>query len=187
MKNIILFGLVLQMLLINLTNAQEKELCHKINYGIELDALPYIYSGYYGSVWLKVDNFRIRPVITKLTQPEFVAKDGFKNLNTKAYALIIDYFFSDKEELKGFWAGAGFEYWDNDVTEKISNNKQDYQNYYFTVGGGYVLNIWEGLYLNPWVAVHAKIGGKSELKFEEKNYGISSIVPEASVKLGWRF
>ncbi|MFH0736373.1 MAG: hypothetical protein V1773_17650 [bacterium] len=187
MKNLLILGLLVQIILGGTLNAQETKLCTKINYGVELDALPYIFGGYYGSAWLKYNNFRIRPVITKITQPKFIVEDGFKNLNTKAYALIVDYFFDDKEIIKGLWIGTGLEYWDNNITENISNSKKEYQNIYFTIGGGYVINIWKNLYINPWIAGHLKFGGKSELKFAYKNYAVSNFVPEVSVKIGWRF
>jgi hypothetical protein len=185
MKKILLILFVLS----SLINAQEEEnKCSKLNFGLELDALPYISGGYYGSVWGKIDNYRIRPVITKLTQPEFVVDDNFKELKTKVFALLVDYVFSTNESVNNsFWVGTGIEYWDNSIVEKSSAIKKSFSNFYYTLGGGYIYKFWNNFYINPWIAVHLKIGGDSELSFDVNKYKPSVFVPEGSIKIGYEF
>jgi hypothetical protein len=63
--------------------------------GFELDALPYITGGYYGSVWSGRNQFRLRGVISEVNVPSFATEDNFKENKIKAYALIIDFFFKE--------------------------------------------------------------------------------------------
>jgi hypothetical protein len=57
----------------------------------------------------------------------------------------------------------------------------------FTVGGGYVWNLGKHLYLNPWVALHLRIGGDSEVPVDGNVFEPSALVPEGSLKIGWHF
>jgi len=154
--------------------------------GCELDVLPYVFNGYYGSVWVKYHNIRVRPVITKINQPSFVYDKNFKDLKTNVYALLVDYVFTEKEGIKNLWIGSGFEYWHNEITEKNSKLTKEFNNVYFTLGGGYLIYLTENLYLNPWCAVHVKIAGNKEAKFIEHNFKPGVIVPEASLKIGYK-
>lgn len=157
----------------------------KLNTGIELDALPYLNGGYYGSVWTGCGNIRLRAVITKTDIPSLVVRSGFDDLNTRAYALLMDYF--PNKDYNGLWTAVGFEYWENSVKNsknKISGSMNDIQ---FTAGGGYTWKFWHNFYLNPWYAVHLRVGGNSEKLIGGVPYKSSLILPEASVKLGWYF
>ncbi len=184
MKNL---RLMLGMIILLLTNMifGQNEKC-KFNGGLELDVLPYVFSGYYGSVWVKYDNIRIRPVITKINQPKFVYDKNFENLNTNVYALLIDYVFTKDEGLKDLWIGSGFEYWHNEITEKNSKLTKEFNNVYFTLGSGYFIYLTDNLYLNPWCAVHAKIAGNKEISFVNNNFKSGMVVPEASLKIGYK-
>jgi len=64
----------------------------KSTIGFELDALPYVTGGYYGSVWYGLDRVRFRGVIAKVETPEFILEEGFENNKINAYAFIVDYF-----------------------------------------------------------------------------------------------
>lgn len=180
--------LIILFALSSLLNAQTEKECSKIYFGLELDALPYISGGYYGSVWGKIDNFRIRPVITELTQPEFVVDNNYKELKTKAYALLVDYVFSTDGNIDNkFWVGTGIEYWDNSIMEKSSGIKKSFANFYYTLGGGYIYKFWNNFYINPWIAFHVKIAGDSKVNFVNNNYSPSAFVPEGSIKIGYEF
>jgi len=79
-----------------------------------------ITGGYYVSAWLgfKKQKLRLRPVIAKINIPYFLLDEDFDRNTINAYALVVDYFF--KPGFKGFWIGAGFEYWDGEIENNLS-------------------------------------------------------------------
>lgn len=160
----------------------------RVHFGLEVDALPFIFGGYYGSVWTSVDNFRFRAIVTQINQPDFVTQDGFEDLETNAYTFLVDYFpFVDNGDLSGLWIGAGAEYWDNSVVNSEDKVSGDFENYIFTLGAGYVIKIYKNLYINPWGAFHLRVAGDKEMQIGTKKYDCPLILPEVSVKLGWYF
>lgn len=153
--------------------------------GFELDALPYITGGYYGSIWLGHDRIRLRPVVAKTTLPSFVVQDGFDHADVRAYAIIADYFFRDN--FRGFWMGAGAEYWRNSVERTLNGATASWDNTIATLGGGYVWTLAGNFYVNPWGAVHLIIAGHSDLQVGGATYSPKRLTPELSLKIGWHF
>ncbi len=153
--------------------------------GFELDALPYITGGYYGSVWVGHNHLRYRAVIAKTETPDFVLEDGFTNNEIMAYAAIVDYFF--QPDFKGWWIGTGLEYWDAKIQTDAQLNTAEYNNTVFTIGGGYVWKFYKNFYLNPWVAGHLRIAGDKDVLVDESTFETKSFLPEVSLKLGWHF
>lgn len=159
-----------------------------IHFGLEVDALPYLFGGYYASAWTGINNFRFRAIVTKINQPEFVTKNGFEDLSTNAYTFLIDYFpWKEGKQYSGWWIGAGVEYWDNNVTYSNENVSGDFDNYILTLGAGYVIKIWKNFYVNPWGAFHLRVGGDKTKQISSGEYESSLMLPEVSVKLGWYF
>jgi hypothetical protein len=157
----------------------------KTTVGFELDALPYISGGYYGSVWIGHNNLRYRAVVAKINTPDFVIPSGFTNNELQAYAAIVDYFF--RPDFKKWWVGSGIEYWKGKIQSdaKISTGK--YNQTVFTVGGGYVWKFYKNFYLNPWAAVHVRLTGDSKVIVDSAKFKPSFFTPEASLKIGWHF
>lgn len=153
--------------------------------GFELDALPYLSGGWYGSAWVGRDRVRIRPVVASTELPSFLVEEGFSDAKVEAYALVVDGFFRD--DFRGFWVGAGAEYWKNGVTNDADGGTGEWNNTVATVGGGYVWKIAGNLYVNPWVAGHLIVGGPTSLRVGGATYNPKRFSPEASVKLGWHF
>jgi len=153
--------------------------------GFELDALPYLSGGYYASAWLGRERVRIRPVYTKTTLPGFIVPDGFANADLEVYALIADYFFAD--DFRGFWLGAGAEYWKNSVENSANGGVARWHNTIATVGGGYLWYFAGNFYLNPWAAGHAVVGGPMRVTVGGAAYNPSRVTPEVSLKIGWHF
>ena len=87
---------MLSILIANMATSQSKMVVNNTSAGLELDALPYITGGYYGSVWMSRNHMRYRAIVTKVTTPEFVLQDGFTNNRIMAYTFIADYFFKPK-------------------------------------------------------------------------------------------
>jgi hypothetical protein len=179
MKN---FIVILATIISIVANAQTKKPCISA-IGFELDALPYITGGYYGSVWVGHNHFRYRGILTKLTTPEFVLEEGFTNNKITAYTFIADYFF--KPDFEKWWVGAGVEYWEGSIQTKIKAETANYTSTIATAGGGYVWKFYKNFYLNPWAAVHLRIAGDNDVKVDEKVFKPSRITPEVSLKLGW--
>jgi hypothetical protein len=153
--------------------------------GFEIDLFPYLTGGYYGSAWIGYKQMRCRLVITSETTPQFLVPDGFTNNKIHAYALIADYFF--KPGFKAWWVGSGFEYWSGQIQTDAKVNTADYDNVYFTIGGGYVWKFYKNFYLNPWTAGHFRIGGDKEVMVDGQKFSPPAILPEISVKVGWSF
>lgn len=167
--------------------AQQKELLpvRSITVGFEVDVLPYITGGYYGSGWIGYDHWRYRAIITKITTPDFVLKDGFANNRIQAYTLIADFFF--QPDFKGWWIGAGFEYWKGEIQSDAKLNIAKYDSGIFTAGGGYVWKFHKHFYLNPWAASHIRIAGDNNVIVDGKTFTPPVFTPELSLKVGWHF
>ena len=177
-------AIVLLLLTCHLANAQTQEGTNK-TVGFELDALPYIANGFYASIWYGRNQMRYRGVITKITTPEFVLDDGFTNNDMYVYALITEYFF--KPGFEGWWVGTGLEYWDAEIQTDAELETAEYENYIFTVGSGYAWKFHKNFYLNPWVAIHARIAGDSKVLVDSETFEPAVLIPEVSLKLGWHF
>ncbi|MEO9852335.1 MAG: hypothetical protein ABJE80_13110 [Reichenbachiella sp.] len=153
--------------------------------GFELDALPYITGGYYGSAWVGHNHFRYRAVIANVEVPDFFVEDGFTNNEVQAYAAIIDYFF--KPGFEGWWIGTGLEYWDSKIQTDAKLETAEFNNTIFTLGGGYVWKFYKNFYLNPWAAGHLRIAGDKDVIVDDSTFETSAFTPEFSLKLGWHF
>ena len=151
--------------------------------GTEADVLPYMTGGYYGSVWYATGHLRYRAVVTRVTTPDFMLKDQFTDNRMMVYTLLADYFF--RPYARGWWLGGGFEYWDAEIRTELKRETAGYQSYIATLGGGYVWRFWKGFYLNPWGAVHYRIGGDQEVAVDRQMFRPARFVPEGSLKLGW--
>ena len=113
--------------------------------GFELDVLPYVSGGYYISGWIGHDRLRLRPVVAKTNLPSFVVQDGFTNADLEAYAVIVDYF--PRGGLRGFWVGAGVEYWKNSIENESNGGTAKWNNTVATIGAGYVWKVAGNFYL----------------------------------------
>ncbi len=161
---------------------------HNSNFtvGFEIDALPYLTGGYYGSVWLglKKQKLRLRPIIAKANLPSFLLQENFNRNTLRVYAFVADYFF--RPDFKGFWIAPGIEYWDGEIENKLSEAATCIE-WIFTFGGGYVWKFWDNLYVNPWIAGHLRIGGDREVQVGTDTFKTAVFTPEISLKIGWHF
>jgi hypothetical protein len=153
--------------------------------GFELDALPYITGGYYGSAWVGHNKLRYRAVVAKINTPDFAVPDGFTNNELQAYATIVDYFF--KPDFEKWWVGSGIEYWKGKIQSDLQVSTESYDQTVFTLGGGYVWKFYKNFYLNPWAAVHLRIAGDKKVLVDGEEFKPAFFTPEASLKIGWHF
>jgi hypothetical protein len=180
-KLMVIFGVLLS----TFANGQQDTSATTHAIGFEVDVLPYITGGYYGSVWFGHNHMRYRAVIAKVTTPDFIIGDGFTNNKIQAYAFITDYFF--KPNFEKWWIGVGLEYWKGEIQTDAQLSTAKYDNTIFTIGGGYVWKISGNLYINPWAAGHIRIAGDSKVMVDNMEFEPNVFTPEVSLKFGWYF
>lgn len=157
-----------------------------LDFGLEIDALPYITGGYYGSSWIGWHNFRLRGVISSVKLPEFVLPKDFSAWEMEVLAVIFDYFPRKTNKYQGPWIGAGYEYWESAIEIKSSKRNGELSHHILTLGGGYVHKFSDHFYVNLWGAGHYTLSGK-ELKVKGESFEIPSFQAEVSLKFGWIF
>ncbi len=168
-----------------MANAQRSESTSSISIGVEADILPYITGGYYGSLWASKNHFRYRAVVTNVTTPDFMIKDGFTGNSMMVYAGLVDYFFENSPEK--WWVGSGLEYWDAEIKTSQKLSTATFSQVMFTLGGGYIWKLYKNLYINPWAAAHLRLAGDKAVMVDGKEFKPSPFIPEASLKIGWYF
>lgn len=152
--------------------------------GAELDVVPFLSDGYSVSAIAGRGRFRGRLVRAELTTPEFATDDDFRDDELEVTAFIVDGFL--REDQTGWWFGAGFELWDGEVTEKVSNATKDYRTVMLTAGCGYVWHLGRHFSINPWGGVHTPVSGDRRVRFPSHVFEIET-TPEVSLKLGVTF
>jgi len=155
----------------------------RLDFGLEIDVLPYITGGYYFSSWVGSENFRLRGVLSKLSMPEFVLPNNFSAWEMEVLAVILDYFPAKTGKYQGPWIGVGYEYWESEIEIKKSKRSGELSHNIFTFGGGYIYKFSEHFYLNLWGAGHYVLSGK-ELVVDGESYKIPSFQGEISLKFG---
>jgi hypothetical protein len=160
----------------------------KWSYGGEIDALPFLMRGYYGSGFVARDGWKLRVVAARSTMPSFMISDGFRDKRADAYALLADRFVgARRQKLEGAWIGGGGEYWRNRIRTKNAPAYATYHDFMLTVGGGYVWKFSRHFYLNPWAAGHLAVDGERNIPVSGKTYKQPVFTPEGSIKLGFTF
>ncbi len=157
----------------------------KVRLGTELDLLPFVSDGYYSSSVVGFDHYNVRLITAKTKIPGFATPDGYRDWKLKnVTAVIIDYFPDENRE--GVWFAGGFEHWKSAIRAKSSGATGTFSQNIFTLGSGYVYNLNEHWYINPWIALHYNLSdhpvpvGSDVLQLKDIMY-------EASIKLGYRF
>ena len=158
------------------------------HFGSEVDVLPYVLGGYYGSFFVGRDEWRLRAVVARSEAPSFLVASGFEKKRSDAYALVADRFLgSGRHRQEGFWVGGGGEFWRSRIRLENTTDFTYYNNFSLTVGGGYVWKLTSHIYLNPWSAAHVIAGGSTDVDVSGKIYKQPRFTPEASLKVGFVF
>ena len=157
-------------------------------FGSELDVLPYITGGYYGSAFVGCSDWRLRAVAARSPLPSFLVTNGFEEKRTDAYALLVDRFVGAKRErLEGLWIGGGGEYWRSRIRTEASSQFAYYSNVVLTAGGGYAWKVSRHVYVNPWAGGHFVMAGERKIQVSGETYEQPVFTPEVSVKVGVTF
>lgn len=155
---------------------------NKLNFGLELDVLPYATGGYFGAGWIGKDKWRGRALLADVNKPDFTTKDGFTNHHIKAYAVLLDLFL--KDHWKGWWMGGGPVYWKSDIQSDSSKATKNFENFLLNGSLGYNFTICKNFYVSPWAGLSLKVGGNDEFVLDNKEYKLPLLNPEASIKFG---
>jgi len=156
-----------------------------LQYGAELDVLPYITGGYFGAVWIGKNNWRVRGLTASVNKPDWSTTKGFVNHQITAYAIVADYFL--KPEWKGFWLSTGLVYWQSSIQTNQRMQQSTFGNVLINGSAGYHLALGKKLYLSPWGGLSFRTAGDKNVAVDDKRYTLPFINPEASLKLGMVF
>ena len=154
--------------------------------GVELDLYPFVTGGNYMGAYVAQNGFKYRVIRAESNMPEFMLQNNIENVNLEVYAFIVDYYF-DETDYKGLWFGIGGERWNNRIDEKNGVKNVGFSQNIFTFGGGYLFELTDRIFINPWAAVHVNMGNEREKIIGDTSYEIKKIIPEVSVKLGYSF
>lgn len=176
-------GLVLQIILFSVILFAQND-SKSVKFGSETDLVPFITGGYYGSFWVSYENFRLRTILADVNMPAFMTPNGFDEHEVKANAVTLDYFF--KKDLTGFWIAGGIEFWKNRVRNELNFVSEKFNSTILTFGAGYVIDVWENIYINPWGAIHYSLS-KNEKIIGGELFKEKELLPEFSLKIGYRF
>lgn len=169
----------------NSDSTKNDQTSNKLNFGLELDVLPYATGGYFGAGWVGKDKWRGRALFGDVNKPDFVTKEGFTNHHIKAYAVLLDRFL--KNDWKGWWIGAGPVYWKSNIQSEDSNATKNFDNFLLNGSLGYNFTLYKNIYISPWAGLSLKVGGNDEFVLDNKAYNLPLLNPEASIKFGISF
>jgi hypothetical protein len=171
-----------------MTKAQKRYRHYSETYyavGAEINPMPFINGGYYGSLWWGMKHVRLRGIASHTTVPGFLVTEGFEQNRIRSYALLGDYFFH--EAFKGFWAGGGFEYWQGSTVNSDDGTEGKYTNYVFTLDVGYLLKVWRNFYISPSGSVHMVVAGDKVIEVGNATYNSPTISPSITITIGYHY
>ena len=128
---------------------------------------------------------RIRGLAARTFVPGFAVPDGFEKETIQSFALLGDYFFTPA--FKNLWAGGGVEYWKGGVTNSDDLARSNFKDIILTAGAGYIIKIWQGIYINPGVAIHLIVSGDRAVETGSRIFNTNTITPELSLKIGYHY
>jgi hypothetical protein len=166
------------------THAQVNEPA-KLQFGVELDALPYATGGYFGAGWIGKDLWRIRALTAFVKKPDWSTSKDFANHHIHAYALVADRFL--KKDWKGWWIGAGLVLWNSTIQSDAKLQTAKFNNVLANGSLGYNVTLYKHFYVSPWASLNLRLGGDKNIMVDNKNYTLPILNPEASLKFGYYF
>jgi hypothetical protein len=156
-----------------------------VTVGIEQDALPYIFNGYFANVWVGKGHVRSRLLFANVRKPDFMVANPFTNNRVSAFAVTIDYFL--KTDWKGWWISAGGVLWKNSLQTDLKQQTAHFNTSLVNGSLGYSWKIHKHFLVSPWIGLHLRMGGDQAIRIDNEIYRPPFLNPEASVKVGWYF
>jgi hypothetical protein len=176
----------LLLLLILCFNSNSQDILQKkVQFGVELDVLPYVTGGYFGAGWIGKDLWRLRILTAYVKKPDWSTKKEFSNHQIEAYALVVDRFL--EKNWKGWWAGTGLVYWHSTIQTNAKIQTANFNNLLINGSLGYHVNLFKHCYLSPWASLNLRVAGNTNVPVDDKSYSLPLINPEASLKFGYYF
>jgi hypothetical protein len=156
-----------------------------LTWATEVDLLPIATGGWYTSLAVGREAWRVRAVAAEVHVPDAFAPKGWVSSRTRAQALLVDRFF--RPGFTGPWVGAGFERWDESLKREHGPERVKLTSLQSTLGAGWVFELGRGFTLNPWMAVHRRIAGDRDATIEQAVCRPRALQAEASLKIGYTF
>lgn len=156
--------------------------------GLELDALPYILGGYFGAITFGKNSVSLRLLIAgNATKPDFIIPSDFTNNKLDAYAVLLDFpIFQPKKYYENkFWLSFGLVKWNSSIENKQDHAISNYSNTLLSLGMSYQYFLSRNFYISPWIGMHIRVAGESEIPVGNKTYNVPLFNPEASIKFGY--
>lgn len=156
-----------------------------LRWSSEVDLLPLATGGWYGSLVASKGLWRTRFVAAEVHVPDRFAPKGWEDARTRAVALLVDRAF--RLDGSGPWVGGGLERWQEDLRPAGKGERARLQSLQATLGAGWGVPLGHGFHLNPWLAVHQRIGGDREAVVRGQVCRPRGFQFEASLKVGYTF
>ena len=168
--------------------SEKSDTKNDFHFGFESEMMTFINNGYHGSFWAGQNGLRARLVVAKATFPSSLTPAGFKNLTSYFYECEIDYFFSKrKNEFRGIWFALGFGYTLQEIESIATNNKASVNLFDLHTGIGYVIQVYKGLYINPWIGLDLHLNAPKEVNVGSQIWRPRMFDPVLGIKLGYSF
>jgi len=189
MKNIFMNRLtsllILFIITTNHTFAQDSK--EKLSFGVESEIMTWLNQGYHGSFWIGKKGFRARFVVAKATYPDNFNPEGFTNLTSEFYEIEFDYFFGKKRnKFRGLWVALGTGYTKQNIESETTNITASTDLIAMHTGVGYAINLYKGLYINPWVGITLHLNAQ-EVNVGNEIWKPNLIDPVFGAKIGYSF
>ncbi|MDP1841969.1 MAG: hypothetical protein Q8K64_01020 [Sediminibacterium sp.] len=166
------------------THAQVNQIT-KVQFGAELDILPYITGGYFAAGWVGKDLWRVRALTAYVIKPDWSTKKNFSNHRIHAYAFVVDRFL--KKDWKSWWAGSGLVLWNSTIQTDAKIQTAQFTNLLLNGSIGYNFSLGKHFYLSPWGSLNVSLAGDKTVLVDNLPYSLPVINPEASLKFGYIF
>lgn len=155
--------------------------------GVAVDLLPPVasllagHAGWSFQTWAGFGSVRARGVLAGLHLPSST-DPRIRDPSLAVAAAIVDLFANP--ELRGPWGGVGLEWWRTAATAREDGRTRHRSDPVATLGAGWILPLGNHVYIEPWGAVHRRLGS-GRIQLPSGSWRLPEWQAEVSLKLGW--
>jgi hypothetical protein len=158
----------------------------KVAYGFESELMTWINSGYHGSFWIGKNGHRFRAIVARATFPSQFTPEGFRDLTSQFYEVETDHFFGkNRAQFRGFWLAIGAGYTKQSIVEQTSHMKKAVDLIDIHSGAGYAINIYKGMYINPWLGIDYHVNAPDAVPVGNRVWKPGTVDPVFGAKIGY--